>query len=199
MLPATGPGSAALACNASRNTLTPCVQIARHVRVARARGLVPAGGRSFTQQKRNWQTAAAAADQPGDKDKPEANSGGILDIFRVFSDPGCNKKLLALAIGQMLCSVATLMHDSYLPVYVQDELGLSNTKVGWPLLEEMGGGDGGPAICRRCTASMCQQPAASPSAGPVHQWLMPLPIPLPGAVAARRLALCRAWPSSCAS
>jgi hypothetical protein len=27
---------------------------------------------------------------------------------------------------QMLCSVATLIHDSYLPVYVQDELGLSS-------------------------------------------------------------------------
>jgi biotin operon repressor len=30
---------------------------------------------------------------------------------------------------QMLCSLATLIHDSYLPVYIQDELGLSNTKV----------------------------------------------------------------------
>ncbi|GFH31887.1 uncharacterized protein HaLaN_31012, partial [Haematococcus lacustris] len=30
----------------------------------------------------------------------------------------------------MLCSVATLIHDSYLPVYVQDELGLSSTKIG---------------------------------------------------------------------
>ena len=53
----------------------------------------------------------------------------MLDVFKVFTDPACNKKLLALAIGQMLCSVATLMHDSYLPVYVQDELGLSSTKV----------------------------------------------------------------------
>jgi hypothetical protein len=54
----------------------------------------------------------------------------MASILHVFSDPRCNSKLLALAIGQMLCSVATLIHDSYLPIYVQDELGLSNTKVG---------------------------------------------------------------------
>ncbi len=63
-----------------------------------------------------------AADNSDDRSK-------ITSIFHVFSDPKCNRRLLALAIGQMLCSVATLIHDSYLPVYVQDELGLSNTKV----------------------------------------------------------------------
>ena len=75
-------------------------------------------------------TRARAAATPAEPDKP---AGGVvpkmLDVFKVFTDPACNKKLLALAIGQMLCSVATLMHDSYLPVYVQDELGLSSTKV----------------------------------------------------------------------
>ena len=30
----------------------------------------------------------------------------------------------------MLCSVATLIHDSYLPIYAQDVLGLSNTSIG---------------------------------------------------------------------
>ena len=29
----------------------------------------------------------------------------------------------------MLCSVATLIHDTYLPVYLQDQLGMSNSKV----------------------------------------------------------------------
>jgi hypothetical protein len=29
----------------------------------------------------------------------------------------------------MLCSVATLIHDTYLPVYLSDVLHLSNTKV----------------------------------------------------------------------
>jgi len=77
--------------------------------------------------RQEWRLAAAA-DQP--EEKPAAS--GVfsqLNIFNVFNDPACNQKLLALAIGQMLCSIATLMHDSYLPVYVQDELGLSNTKV----------------------------------------------------------------------
>ncbi len=31
---------------------------------------------------------------------------------------------------QTLCSIATLIHDSYLPVYAQDVLGLSNTSIG---------------------------------------------------------------------
>ena len=39
----------------------------------------------------------------------------------------------------MLGSVATLMHETYLPVYLADELGVSNTNVGCP--EE--GGEGG--------------------------------------------------------
>jgi hypothetical protein len=34
----------------------------------------------------------------------------------------------------MLSSIATLIHDTYLPVYLQDVLGLSNTRVrGSPL------------------------------------------------------------------
>jgi hypothetical protein len=76
--------------------------------------------------------AGGASPAPEEPIKPESSGvvPKIMDVFKVFSDPACNKKLLALAIGQMLCSVATLMHDSYLPVYVQDELGLSNTKVG---------------------------------------------------------------------
>ncbi len=36
--------------------------------------------------------------------------------------------------------MATLIHDSYLPVYVQEELGLSNTKVG-------SGGAGEGSVC----------------------------------------------------
>lgn len=71
---------------------------------------------------------AKAADIPAESEK-NGPADHLVSVFKVFSDPKCNKKFLALAIGQMLCSVATLMHDSYLPVYVQDELGLSNTKV----------------------------------------------------------------------
>jgi hypothetical protein len=55
--------------------------------------------------------------------------GMLRKLFTPFSDPSCNSRLIALAVGQMLCSIATLIHDSYLPVYVQDELKLSNTNV----------------------------------------------------------------------
>ena len=46
-----------------------------------------------------------------------------------MQDPACNSKLLALCGAGMLSSIATLIHDTYLPVYLQDVLGLSNTRV----------------------------------------------------------------------
>ena len=70
--------------------------------------------------------APATAAPPASVDDAQS---GVLSVFRVFSDKACNQKFLALTIGQTLSSVATLIHDSYLPVYVQDVLGLSNTKV----------------------------------------------------------------------
>ncbi|KAG2487499.1 hypothetical protein HYH03_013918 [Edaphochlamys debaryana] len=76
---------------------------------------------------------SAAAAVPADDGKggaAKAAPGGFMNVFRVFSDERCNSKLLALAIGQMLCSIATLIHDSYLPIYVHEELGLSTTKIG---------------------------------------------------------------------
>jgi hypothetical protein len=50
-------------------------------------------------------------------------------LFRPFKDPTANSRLLALCFAQALCSVATLIHDTYLPVYLSDVLKLSNTKV----------------------------------------------------------------------
>jgi len=47
-----------------------------------------------------------------------------------FNDPAANAKMLSLATAQMLCSVATLIHDTYLPVYMSDVLGMSNSKIG---------------------------------------------------------------------
>lgn len=49
--------------------------------------------------------------------------------LRPFKDPTSNSRLLALCFAQALCSVATLIHDTYLPVYLSDVLKLSNTKV----------------------------------------------------------------------
>ena len=68
-----------------------------------------------------------AAESAGVTASKEAKPTGL---FSVFSDPACNRKLFALATGQMLCSIATFIHDTYLPVYMQDVLKLSNTKIG---------------------------------------------------------------------
>jgi hypothetical protein len=53
-----------------------------------------------------------------------------LPSLKAFNDPKSNLKLYALATGQMLCSIGTLIHDSYLPLYMKDVLGLSNMKIG---------------------------------------------------------------------
>ncbi len=53
-----------------------------------------------------------------------------LPSLKAFNDTQSNNKLYALATGQMLCSVGTLIHDSYLPLYMRDVLGLSNMKIG---------------------------------------------------------------------
>lgn len=50
-------------------------------------------------------------------------------LFDLIWAQGCNNKLLALCGAGMLSSVATLIHDTYLPLYLQDVLGMSNTKV----------------------------------------------------------------------
>ena len=70
-------------------------------------------------------TAAASDDVPkqsvGDK---------VKQLVTPFSDPSANAKMLSLATAQMLCSVATLIHDTYLPVYMSDVLHMSNSKIG---------------------------------------------------------------------
>lgn len=56
-------------------------------------------------------------------------SNNTLNL-RAFTDNNCNLKLYALATGQMLCSIGTMIHDSYLPLYMKDTLGLSSMKIG---------------------------------------------------------------------
>ncbi|WIA41298.1 hypothetical protein OEZ86_004901 [Tetradesmus obliquus] len=74
--------------------------------------------------------AAATADQPADEPAKGLALPRVLNIFQVVKDPACNRKLVALSVSQLLFSFATYMHDAYLPVYLQDVLGLSNTKIG---------------------------------------------------------------------
>ncbi|CAK0785495.1 hypothetical protein CVIRNUC_008704 [Coccomyxa viridis] len=84
--------------------------------------------------------AAAAAEGQGfasDAGQPEQAKGWLAkqsesfnSLLHPFSDKAINAKLLALCLAQALCSVATLIHDTYLPIYLQDVLGLSNSKIG---------------------------------------------------------------------
>jgi len=70
--------------------------------------------------------AQSAAEAP----EPSSSSGplaAVRDLFCPFSDPKANARFLAITLGGMLCSIATLIHDSYLPVFMRDELGLSNS------------------------------------------------------------------------
>ena len=79
-------------------------------------------------------SSAAAAPQPSSSDEsPQADSGPVAKfkaLLSPFSEASTNKKLLALCAAQALSSVATLVHDTYLPVYLSEELKLSNTKAG---------------------------------------------------------------------
>lgn len=59
--------------------------------------------------------------------QPQTLWSRVKDVFCPFQDPSANARFLALALGGMLCSVATLIHDSYLPIFMRDELGMSNS------------------------------------------------------------------------
>lgn len=48
-------------------------------------------------------------------------------MLHPFVDRKANARFLALALGGMLCSVATLIHDSFLGVFMRDQLGMTNT------------------------------------------------------------------------
>ena len=67
----------------------------------------------------------ASPDNAANSDSPVARFKAMLSPF---SEPSTNKKLLALCGAQALSSVATLIHDTYLPLYLSEELKLSNTK-----------------------------------------------------------------------
>ena len=61
----------------------------------------------------------------------------------------------------MIASIATLIHDTYLPLYMREVLGLSNTSVGLPA-----------RLGRQC--ARLHVPAASVPARPaLRRWLVP--------------------------
>ena len=71
---------------------------------------------------------AAQPASPDDAPRAESPIAKTKALFSPFSEPSTNKKLLALCGAQALSSVATLIHDTYLPLYLSEELKLSNTK-----------------------------------------------------------------------
>ena len=71
-----------------------------------------------------------APDEPVQQEPVQEKPASRLKLLLTpLSDPVANSRLLALCFAQTLCSVATLIHDTYLPVYLQDVLGMSNQKV----------------------------------------------------------------------
>jgi hypothetical protein len=98
------------------------------------RGCIPRRGRcshcARWREPRDSETATPLpACEPETPEKPVSPSGWshIKDILCPFHDASANARFLALALGGMLCSIATLIHDSYLPIFMRDELGMSNS------------------------------------------------------------------------
>lgn len=84
--------------------------------------------RRHTTHVRASSAGAVEPSLPEDAPKAESPAGRFKALFSPFSEPSTNKKLLALCGAQALSSVATLIHDTYLPLYLSEELKLSNTK-----------------------------------------------------------------------
>ena len=85
--------------------------------------------RGHTLQVHASSAGAAHSASPEDAPKSDSPVSKFKALFSPFSEASTNKKLLALCGAQALSSVATLIHDTYLPLYLSEELKLSNTKV----------------------------------------------------------------------
>ena len=83
---------------------------------------------------RTTRRVVCVAQPAGSRGAPQVfsatGSSKLKALITPFNDPQANRKMLSLATAQMLCSVATLIHDTYLPVYMSDVLGMSNSKIG---------------------------------------------------------------------
>ncbi len=73
--------------------------------------------------------AAPGGEQPKAKGFVARQTASLKSLLTPFSDPAVNARLVSLCVASALCSVATLIHDTYLPIYLSEQLGLSNTKV----------------------------------------------------------------------
>eukprot|EP00887_Chlorella_sp_A99_P000958 scaffold5.g958.t1 len=75
---------------------------------------------------------AAAADggASGAAHHTPAKPSHLAAWLMPLHDRDANKKLLALSSAQMLSSIATLMHDTYIPLYMAEVLHMSNASMG---------------------------------------------------------------------
>ena len=96
----------------------------------------PTDPRSCTSRRWDLQSSAAPPLEaclilrpPGAGSSSEQKPSALKALLTPFSDSAANAKLLALCGAGALSSVATLIHDTYLPIYLSEVLGLSNTKV----------------------------------------------------------------------
>ena len=104
----------------------------------------------------------------------------------------------AMPAAQCLSSIATLLHDTYLPLFMSEVLGMSNTKVGRQMVVCLGGGEQPPlrpvedkqACSAQVPASLQIKPLPL-AAGPTRSCTQALRCPT-----VRRWATCTACSSS---
>ena len=63
------------------------------------------------------QQPSESSPEPAKGTSPQA--GGLKALLNPLSDPACNARLVALCSAQALCSVATLIHDTYVSSTMQ--------------------------------------------------------------------------------
>ena len=56
---------------------------------------------------------SASSQSPPEPGSQASPAGGLRALLNPLSDPACNARLVALCSAQALCSVATLIHDTY--------------------------------------------------------------------------------------
>ncbi|QDZ20250.1 MFS general substrate transporter [Chloropicon primus] len=94
--------------------------------VARREAIGGGDGREWTEQ--NFRDVKVKA---GSSAEAEPAPVGIFDkIYRVVPNASNNRSLWGVGLMQLLWTASTLMYVSVLPIYMKQELGLSNTKIG---------------------------------------------------------------------
>ena len=92
--------------------------------------LPPRGPGSACTTRRAPLTPASASSAQSVPDGEASTKGRLARFLEVVPDARNNRSLWAVGLMQLLWTASTLMYVSVLPVYMKQELGLSNTKIG---------------------------------------------------------------------